>query len=78
MFLITVIAVIIFATLVMIVNEKSGIEVVGSGRTPLGHFGSNVIYVITIIASQGNFILDFHRRRTCTLNKVAQAYVSPH
>ena len=56
MFLITVIAVIIFATLVMIFNEKLGIEVIGSGRTLLGYFGSNVSYVITIITSQGNFI----------------------
>ena len=56
MFLITVIAVMVFATLVMIFNEKLGIEVIGSGRTLLGYFGSNVSYVITIITSQGNFI----------------------
>ena len=40
----------------MIFNEKLGIEVIGSGRTLLGYFGSNVSYVITIITSQGNFI----------------------
>ncbi len=56
MFLITIIAVMMFATLVMILNEKLGLEVIGSDRTSLGHFGSNVIYVITIITSQGNFI----------------------
>ena len=55
MFLITVIAVIMFATLVTILNQKLGIEVIDSGRTPFGHFGSNVSYVITIITSQGNF-----------------------
>ena len=59
LFLITVIAVMIFATLVMIFNEKMAIEVIGSGRTWLGHFGSIVVYVISIIASQGNFISEF-------------------
>ena len=56
MFLITIIAVMMFATLVMVFNEKMGIEVIGSDRTLVGHFGSNVSYVITIITSQGNFI----------------------
>jgi hypothetical protein len=55
LFLITAIAVMVFATLVMIFNQKLGIEVIGSGNTSLGLFGSNVSYVVTIITSQGNF-----------------------
>ena len=56
MFLVTVISVIIFATFIMVCNKKIRIEVISSGRTLLGHFGSNVIYVITIIAGQGNYM----------------------